>query len=87
MSEAAVDGFLVYSAPRNDPRVEAALARRIPVVTIDQPRDLATPFVGIDDRAAARSAAEHLRELGHERIAVLAFITALDAGGPARSST
>jgi DNA-binding LacI/PurR family transcriptional regulator len=79
--EAAVDGFLVYSAPRNDPRVEAALARRVPVVTIDQPRDLGTPFVGIDDRAAARGAAEHLRNLGHERVAVLAFITALDREG------
>src|SRR5215510_2833940 len=84
VSEAAVDGFLVYSAPRNDPRVEAALARRVPVVTIDQPRDIATPFVGIDDRAAARSAAEHLRGLGHERIAVLAFITALDPEGRLR---
>ena len=79
--EAAVDGFLIYSAARNDPRVEAALARRVPVVTIDQPRDLATPFVGIDDRAAARNAAEHVRELGHERVAVLAFVTALDREG------
>jgi DNA-binding LacI/PurR family transcriptional regulator len=79
--DAAVDGFLIYSAPRNDPRVEAALARRLPVVTIDQPRTDATPFVGIDDRAAARSAAEHLRALGHERVAVLTFITALDPAG------
>jgi DNA-binding LacI/PurR family transcriptional regulator len=79
--EAAVDGFIVYSAPQNDPRVEAALARRLPVVTVDQPRGAATPFVGIDDRGAARSAAEHLRELGHERVAVLSFVTALDSAG------
>jgi DNA-binding LacI/PurR family transcriptional regulator len=78
---AAVDGFIVYSAPRNDPRVEAALARRLPVVTVDQPRGAATPFVGIDDRGAARSAAVHLRELGHERVAVLSFVTALDREG------
>jgi DNA-binding LacI/PurR family transcriptional regulator len=77
--EAAVDGFIVYSAPQNDPRVEAALARRLPVVTVDQPRGVATPFVGIDDRGAARRAAEYLRELGHERVAVLSFVTALDA--------
>ncbi len=76
--EAAVDGFIVYSTPRNDPRVEAAIARRLPVVTVDQPRGVATSFVGIDDRAAARSAARHLRELGHQRVAVLSFITALD---------
>jgi DNA-binding LacI/PurR family transcriptional regulator len=79
--EAAVDGFVIYSAAQNDPRVEAALSRRLPVVTVDQPRGAATPFVGIDDRAAARSAAEHLRELGHERVAVLSFITALDPSG------
>jgi DNA-binding LacI/PurR family transcriptional regulator len=79
--EAAVDGLIVYSAPRNDPRVAAALARRLPIVTVDQPRNAPTPFVGIDDRAAARSAADHLRGLGHERVAVLSFATALDAEG------
>jgi Transcriptional regulators len=81
VKESAVDGFIVYSAPQNDPRVEAALARRLPVVTVDQPRGAETPFVGIDDRAAARSAAEHLRELGHERVAVLSFVAALGPGG------
>ncbi|HEY1316547.1 MAG TPA: substrate-binding domain-containing protein [Gaiella sp.] len=78
---AAVDGFIVYSAVRNDPRVEAALARGLPVVTVDQPRDAPTPFVGIDDRAAARTAAEHLRRLRHRRVAVLSFVSALDAEG------
>ena len=77
--EAAVDGFIIYSVPQNDPRVEAALARRLPVVTVDQPRGAETPFVGIDDRAAARSAAEYVRELGHERVGVLSFVTTLDA--------
>jgi DNA-binding LacI/PurR family transcriptional regulator len=75
---AAVDGFVVYSAVRNDPRVEAALARHVPVVTVDQPRDAPTPFIGIDDRAAARSAAGYLRELGHERVGVISFVSALD---------
>jgi DNA-binding LacI/PurR family transcriptional regulator len=78
---AAVDGFVLYSVVRTDPRVEAALARGVPVVTVDQPRDLPTPFVGIDDRAAARDAAAHLRDLGHSRVAVLAFVTALDREG------
>ena len=78
---AAVDGFVIYSAARNDPRVEAALARHLPTVTVDQPRDAPTPFIGIDDRAGARAAAEHLRELGHERVAVLSFVAGLDAEG------
>jgi DNA-binding LacI/PurR family transcriptional regulator len=81
VAEAAVDGFIVYSTPRNDPRVEAALARHLPVVTVDQPRDAPTPFIGIDDRAAARSAADHLRALGHERVGVLSFISSLDPDG------
>jgi DNA-binding LacI/PurR family transcriptional regulator len=79
--EAAVDGFIIYSTPRNDPRVEVALGRRLPAVTVDQPRDTRTSFVGIDDRAAARAAAEHLRELGHQCVAVLSFIRALDREG------
>src|SRR5262249_9967722 len=61
--------------------VAAALERKLPVVTVDQPRDAPTPFVGIDDRAAARGAAEHLRGLGHEHVAVLSFIRALDPEG------
>src|SRR5215218_2534082 len=79
--EAAVDGFLVYSTPTGDPRTAAALARRLPTVTIDQPRDAPTTFIGIDDRAAAVAAARHLVELGHERVGILAFaITAFDRG-------
>jgi DNA-binding LacI/PurR family transcriptional regulator len=81
VSSAAVDGFVIYSAVRNDPRVEAALARRLPVVTVDQPRDAPTPFIGIDDRAAARTAAEHVRDLGHRRVGVLSFVSALDREG------
>ena len=79
--EAAVDGFIIYSAPRNDPRVEAAVGRHLPLVTVDQPRGAETPFVGIDDRGAALGAAEHLRGLGHERVAVLTFATAADPDG------
>jgi DNA-binding LacI/PurR family transcriptional regulator len=70
---AAVDGFIVYSTPTGDPRLLAALERGLPAVTVDEPLDVPTPWIGIDDRAAAREAARHLVELGHERIAVLGF--------------
>ena len=69
---AAVDGFLVYSVPTGDPRLVAAL-------TVASRRSRSTnrwrsrPWIGIDDRAAAREAARHLVELGHERVAVLGF--------------
>ena len=72
--EAAVDGFLVYSTYRDDPRVAAALDRALPAVIVDEPYDAPTPFIGIDDRAAAREAALHVRGLGHERVAILSFL-------------
>ena len=43
---AAVDGFIVYSAVRNDPRVEAALARGLPVRRQARPR-CPDPFLGV----------------------------------------
>ena len=74
--EALVGAFVVYSAPNRDPRVAAAVQRRLPVVIVDQPHDVPrVPFVGIDDRAGARSAAEHVRGLGHRRIAIVSFAT------------
>ena len=72
--EALVGAFVVYSAPDDDPRVAAAVQRRLPLVIVDQPQNTPrVPFVGIDDRAAARGAAEHVRALGHERVAVVSF--------------
>jgi DNA-binding LacI/PurR family transcriptional regulator len=32
-----------------------------------------TPFIGIDDRAGAEAAGRHLADLGHRRVAVIAF--------------
>ncbi len=70
---AAVDGFVVYSTPTGDPRLIAALERGLPTVTVDQPLDVPTIWIGIDDRGAAAAAARHLAELGHERVAVVGF--------------
>lgn len=83
LDTALVDGFVAYSVADTDPQVRAALARR-PTVIVDQPRLEGAPFVGIDDEAAAAAAAHHLVELGHRRIAVIAFGFARDGGrGPA----
>src|SRR5215213_5864272 len=70
---AAVDGFIVYSTPTGDPRLLAALDRGLPTVTVDEPLSVPTPWIGIDDRAAAREAARHLVDLGHSRVAVVGF--------------
>ena len=52
---AAVDGFVVYSMPDDDPHLAAALARPVPSVICDQPTIPGTDSVGIDDKAAIRA--------------------------------
>ena len=68
---AAVDGFVVYSMPDDDPHLAAALARPVPSVICDQPGFPGADLVGIDDSAAIRDIADHLIELGHRRIGVI----------------
>ena len=46
---AAVDGFVVYSMPDDDPHLAAALARPVPSVICDQPGIPGADLVGIDD--------------------------------------
>lgn len=70
IGDAVVDGFCLFS-PEGHPLVETVLRRRLPVVTVDYPYVEGVPFVGIEDRAAARTAAEHVLGLGHRRVAVL----------------
>jgi DNA-binding LacI/PurR family transcriptional regulator len=79
ISGAVVDGFILYSMADGDPLVEAALGRRLPIVIVDQPRTGDVPMVGIDDEAAARSAAEHAVALGHRHFGVVSFGLAPDA--------
>ena len=60
MAGAAVDGFVVYSMPDDDPHLAAALARPVPSVICDQPGIPGADLVGIDDSAAIRGVADHL---------------------------
>lgn len=69
--QAAVDGFVVYSVPDDDPSFAAVLQRPLPVVVCDQPQIAGVDHVGIDDRAAMRSLGDHLVGLGHRRIGVV----------------
>jgi DNA-binding LacI/PurR family transcriptional regulator len=78
-AQAAVDGFVIYSMSDEEPLLAAALDRQLPAVVVDQPFKEGVPFVGVDDEAAARTAAEHLLHLGHERFAIASF--ALSPGG------
>ncbi len=69
---AGVDGFVVYSASDDDPYLQVMAQRALPIVVVDQPENVPDASrVGIDDRAAMRSVAEHVIGLGHRDIGVL----------------
>lgn len=72
---ALVDGFILYCDRRDDERRQVVRDRNLPFVSVDSFPDGPAPWVGIDDRAAARRQAEHLLNLGHRRfgVATLAF--------------
>ena len=80
-TQAAVDGFVIYSMGDEEPLLAAALDRRLPAVVVDQPLKEGVPFVGVDDEGAARTAAEHLLDLGHERFAIVSFGLSPDGRG------
>jgi DNA-binding LacI/PurR family transcriptional regulator len=77
ISGAVVDGLLASSLADDDPLLLTAIARRLPLVVVDQPRPAqltpGIPWVGVDDRPAAEHAAEHLLRLGHRRLGVVCF--------------
>ena len=74
MLDAAVDAFVLYSLPDGHPLVEAVLRRRVPVVVQSGPqlRRVTRSWRSTSARPAA-AAAEHLRALGHTRLAVLSL--------------
>jgi DNA-binding LacI/PurR family transcriptional regulator len=70
VSSAAVDGFVAFSMPDDDPHLHAVLARNLPTVVCDQPDVPGVDIVGVDDDAAMGEIAQHLLGLGHRRIGV-----------------
>ena len=71
LANAIVDGLVVWTLPDRHPLLRLACERNIPLVIHGSPRLDGVPFVGIDDRAAAQAAAEHLLLLGHRSLAVV----------------
>ncbi|WP_117208499.1 LacI family DNA-binding transcriptional regulator [Allorhizocola rhizosphaerae] len=85
VQNAVVDGFCAYCVPAWHASYDAALARNLPMVIAEwhANADPGTRVVGIDDMAAARTAARHLTALGHRRIAVIAhWIGPVQHSGP-----
>ena len=81
VASAVIDGLVVFSLADDDPLLDAILGRHLPLVVIDQPGPSSlrgpsagsTPWIGVDDRAAAAGAAAHLLALGHRRLGVVSF--------------
>jgi DNA-binding LacI/PurR family transcriptional regulator len=71
LANAIVDGLVVWTLPERHPLLRLARERNIPLVIHGSPRLDGVPFVGIDNRAAAQAAAEHLLRLGHRSLAVI----------------
>lgn len=75
-----VSGLLILAAESDDPMLEVARQRRLPTVLVNRGTgDREFSSVVSDDRESVRLVLEHLRGLGHRRIAHIA--------GPAASST
>jgi DNA-binding LacI/PurR family transcriptional regulator len=69
--DVAMDGALIYSCDPDSKGTVWLRRRKLPLVLVDQAPERGVPSVNIDDRGGARSAAQHLVDLGHRRIAIL----------------
>lgn len=75
---AQTDVVVAYSLPENAPALRAVRERDLPLVVIDQPVIAGSARVQVDDRGGALRAARHVSELGHRRVAILAFSLSAD---------
>ena len=62
---------LIGCSTRLDNSVSLLRQRGMPIVAVEAPRMKGVVRVDLENREASASAAQHLRELGHERIAVV----------------
>ncbi|HEX9200443.1 MAG TPA: LacI family DNA-binding transcriptional regulator, partial [Acidobacteriaceae bacterium] len=73
MTHHPVDGVLLVPADARHRYLKPLAAGSLPVVTIDRPMEVATTdSVGVENRAGARMAVEHLIQHGKRRIVCLA---------------
>ena len=69
--DVAMDGALVYSCDPASPAVGWLRQRHLPIVFIDQEPIDGIPSINVADREGARAAAQHLIDLGHQRIGLV----------------
>jgi LacI family transcriptional regulator len=73
MTHQPVDGILLVPVDARNKYLKALAARPLPIVTIDRPIEVATTdSVGVENKAGARMAVNHLIEHGNKRILCVA---------------
>jgi LacI family transcriptional regulator len=78
MTNHPVDGILLVPADGRNKYLKTVVTGTTPIVTIDRPIEVATTdSVGVENRAGARMAIEHLIGHGHRRITCVATNTHL----------
>ena len=70
-----MDGALVYACAGDTAAIDWLVRRRLPLVFVDQAPTPGASSVLLDDRTGSSAAAQHLVDLGHRRVALLAFST------------
>lgn len=73
MQTALVDGFVLLCLEEGARLVELARKRQLPFVAVDSDSGPGASSIRIDDRGAAREAAEHLTKLGHRQFVILSL--------------
>jgi DNA-binding LacI/PurR family transcriptional regulator len=82
MATGRVDGFILSNTNFDDRRIRHLLDQGFPFVTFGRSNpDWDFPWVDVDGTDGIRQAVEHLLEMGHERIACLAWPEDLLTGG------
>lgn len=76
----AMDAAIVYACTPQDDGVAQLRARRLPIVTVEGEPLAGVAGVWIDDESGARAAAQHLIDLGHRDVAIIATGVDLDGG-------
>lgn len=69
--DVAVDGVLVYICDPTSPDIGWLERRNVPMVVVDHTATDKVVSVNVDDRGGARLAAQHLVDLGHQRIGIV----------------
>ncbi len=72
VNNTAVDAFIAWSLPADDPALLAAVERRLPIVAVGTASGVSNiPYVSADNFGGGRRAGQHLVDLGIRRFALI----------------